>query len=272
MKRLVQAPLILILLFLALGAGAAPARAQSPDDQRFILNFIEDAAVVEDLWVEGQVRWQDLSKGLDSTRIGPVIAFSPLEGAEVGGRIDIVDTDFNPSSQTGLGDTTLFGKWQFIHNPIQFTIGAELFVPTGDEDEGLGTGELDASVFVAVRKNLENAYVNGFLGFRSNSDSNIRSGVDNNGNGLPGPTIRRDGKTSVFLGAGAMFPASAHFSFSLELSVETERFERGDSAVEVMAGGYWFPGEHFSLRAGLGVGLDDGAPDWESVFGAAWHY
>ncbi|MFQ5669456.1 MAG: hypothetical protein ACE5HD_02925 [Acidobacteriota bacterium] len=272
MKIFIPRPAVLhtlsffVSLTLVLSPVPASAQATLDDDRRFIQIFIEDAAIVENAWVEGQVRRRDLQGNNDTFEGGPVLAFSPVDRLEVGGRVNLIDADFGPRSKNGVGDTTVWGKWQIVHNPIQFTVGAELFLPTGDEDDNLGTGEVDAALFAAVRKNLAHAAATGFLGVRSNSDTSV------GGNLGPSFLRDRDGKPSVFLGGGILVPASRHFGLSGELTVETERFEKGDSSVEATAGGYWFIAEHVTLRAGLGIGLDDGAPDWEGIFGLAWHF
>ncbi len=272
-RRILSSALGLTLLLGASGTAAAQstaarsgsASATMEDSRRFLQIFIEDAAVVENGWIEGQVRYQDLSNDSDLLGIGPILAFSPVDGLEVGGRLSLLDVDFpGNNSESGLGDTTVYGKWQFFRNPVQFAVGAELFLPTGDEEKFLGTGEFDAAVFASVRKNLAEAYVTGHFGFRKNNDARVGGDL--------GPVIDLDGKTSIFLGGGVMFPLSDRFALSGELTVETERYEDSDSAVALTAGAYWFAGRGFSLRGGIGLGLDDGAPDVEVIFGAAWTF
>jgi hypothetical protein len=65
---------------------------------------------------------------------------------------------------------------------------------------------------------------------------------------------------------------SDRFGLSGELTVETERYEEADSIVELTGGGYWWVSREFTLRGGLGVGLADGAPDWELIISAVWHF
>ncbi len=256
-------------------ANASPATA-SPDDRRFVQIFIHDAAIVVNLWLEGQLRLQSLSNNDDAFRVGPVFAFSPVDRLEIGGRIDYIDRDVpGGGSESGLGDTTAWAKWQFFHNPVQFTVGVELFLPTGDEDAFLGTGEFDIGVFGAVRKNLDEAYITGYFGFRDNGDSAVGGDV------LPSE-LKLKGDTSIFLGGGVMFPLNDRFALSGELRVETERYEGsgkaekavegGESLIDLTVGGYWYLSKEATLRAGFGIGLDDGAPDWQLIVGFAWHY
>ncbi len=256
----------------ALAADTADQQTASPDDRRFVQLFIQDAALVENGWIEGQVRLQTLSNDDDVFRIGPLVAFSPIDKLEFGARLDFIDRDVTEGngdpgrSESGIGDTTAWAKWQFFHNPVQFTVGVEVFLPTGNEDDYLGSGEFDFGFFGAVRKNLEDAYLTGHFGFRVNGDSTV------DGNDL-------EGDTSIFLGGGVMFPIHERFSLSGELRVETERYDNdlgavphSDSAIDLTVGGYWYATKRSTVRGGVALGLEDGAPDWQFIAGYAWHY
>ncbi|TDI35238.1 MAG: hypothetical protein E2P03_01600 [Acidobacteria bacterium] len=277
--RSISAPVLALATALMLPV-VTPAQSQSagattasPDDRRFIQIFVQDAAIVENLWIEGQMRIQSLSNGDDVFRIGPVFAFSPLDRLEIGGRIDYIDRAVRfDGSESGLGDTTAWAKWQFFHNPVQFTVGVELYLPTGDEDQLLGTGEFDIGVFGAVRKNLDEAYITGYFGFRNNGDATLGADVFNN-------DVRLEGDTSIFLGGGVMLPINDRFALSGELRVETERYEQSvefiegaESLIDLTAGGYWYLSRKATVRAAIAIGLDDGAPDWQLIGGFAWHY
>jgi len=241
------------------------AKTADPDDRRFIKIFTYDAAVVENFWIEGQLSFadgQDFGPGgdVDSFRIGPVFAWSPIDRLEVGARVDYLDRDIpGGGSNSGLSDTNIYAKWQFFHNPVQFAAGMELSLPTGKEDDGLGTGEFDVALFGSVRKNLEQAYITGYFGIRNNQDATIGG-------------ANLDGDTSIFLGGGVMFPINQVFSLSGELRVETERYKQADSFIDLTVGAFWYTTKKTTLRGGLSLGLEDAAPDWELTVGFAWHF
>ena len=257
-----------IILVVAGTVASLPIWAQdlAGDERRFVQIFMEDAAIVENIWIEGQFRFQDLDGADDSIAFGPIFAISPIDNLEVGGHFAFTDIDFGKTSESGITDTTVYAKWQFFRNPVQFSVGAEVNLPTGDEDDLLGTGEFDIAVFGAVRKNLDDVILTGHIGLRSNRDADVGASV------LPGGEVNRDGKTSIFLGGGAMFPVKKRWAVGGELTVETERYEETDSAVEILASGYWFAQENLTLRAGFGVGLADDSPDFEVVFGLVGHF
>jgi hypothetical protein len=237
---------------------ASSAAAGDAGSSRFLQGFIVDAEVTEGWWFEGQGRVQNFAGNADAFRLGPIVAFTLFDKLEVGGRIDYISIDTSSGSESGASDTTAWAKWQFNRNPVQVTVGGEFNIPTGDDGDGTGTGEFDAGVFVAVRKNLAEAYINGYLGLRENSGATIAGSSLN-------------GKSSTFLGGGVIFPATKTLSYSGELTVETERYENTDAMVELTGGVLWDFHERWTLRGGVGFGLDDGSPDWELIFGLAWH-
>jgi hypothetical protein len=240
----------------------------APDDRRFLQIFTYDAAVVENFWIEGKLR---ASKGydgafgqsdFDSLRLGPVFAWSPIDRLEVGARIDYLDRDIpGGGSNSGLSDTNIYAKWQFFHNPVQFAAGMEISLPTGKEDDGLGTGEFDIALFGSVRKNLEQAYITGYFGIRNSQDSTLFNSP-----------VPLEGDTSIFLGGGVMFPINQVFSLSGELRVETERYKQADSFIDLTVGAFWYTTKKTTLRGGLSLGLEDAAPDYELTVGFAWHF
>lgn len=244
------------------------AKTAAPDDRRFLQIFTYDAAVVENFWIEGKLRASSGYDGVfgqgdfDSFRLGPVFAWSPVDRLEVGARIDYLDRDIpGGGSNSGLSDTNIYAKWQFFHNPVQFAAGMEISLPTGKESEGLGTGEFDVALFGSVRKNLEQAYITGYFGIRSNQDATIFNSP-----------VALDGDTSIFLGGGVMFPINQVFSLSGELRVETERYDQADSFIDLTVGAFWYTTKKTTLRSGLSLGLEDAAPDWELTVGFAWHF
>ena len=242
-------------------ARAISDRTATLDDRRFIQIFTYDAAVVENFWIEGQVR---LTSDPDSFRVGPVFAWSPIDRLEIGGRIDYLDWD-EPGGGSGLSDMDVWAKWQIFHNPVQFSVGLDLSLPTGKEEDFLGTGEFDIGVFGSVRKNLEQAYITGYFGIRANSDAKLGP------RGTP-LEVNLDGDTSIFLGGGVMFPLNDRFSLSGELQVETERYKGSSSFIDLTVGAFWYVTKKTTLRGGLAFGLEDAAPDFELTVGFAWHF
>src|SRR5262245_40180524 len=135
-------------------AQQTPSAPASASEHRLFLRFVEDGAVTSSFWLEGQVGMQTNSQGVDSSvrgageanlwRAGGVFAFNVAEDFEFGGRIFFLERDpDNGSSDTGLSDMDLWGKIRIATEPLDFTLGLLVNLPTGDEDEFLGTGEVN---------------------------------------------------------------------------------------------------------------------------------
>jgi hypothetical protein len=237
-------------------------------DHRLFLRYVEDAAVVPSFWLEGQFGLTTNSSGVDSStrgageanllRLGGVFAFNVAEDFEFGGRIFWLERDpDNGSSDTGLGDMDLWGKIKVATDPVDLTFGLLLSLPTGDEDEFLGTGETNVEFFGGVRQDLSSFSWTAHGAVRINQDPDF-------------PNVSVEGNTSILLGGGAIFPLGKHWALTAETAFETERFEGTDNSWQAGGGFDWRWGEAFMVRAAAFAGLTDGAPDLEAIGSFVW--
>ncbi len=256
----------MISTLLAVAALAAlPAAAQStptsPYDRLF-LSFAEDATVVPNQWWEGQLEYVD-GDGVDTTLGRVVVAFQPVRRLEVGGRVGFGSTDTGPGLPDGRGATDLdvWGKYHLgtFGDDTELAAGGLVTVPTGDNTAGLGQDSFGAEGFLAVRQRLQRAIITGNLGFRFNDDGNV-FGVD------------LQGKTSAFLGVGAIVPIADEVSFVGEARVESARFEGGETDFRVLGGVNWRLTNRGMLRGAIAVGLTDGAPNAQFLAGYAANF
>lgn len=260
--------LTLILSFIFLTSSFS--LAEENQQYRFFQLFVEDAAIVPTQWWEAQVRY--VSSGeyrsvnitdSDTLAFSPIVAFALRDALEVGAILSVEDIDygFNQKSSSGLSDTDIYAKYRIKKEPIDLTFGALATLPTGDEDEGRGTGKLNLEIFGSARKALEKGTViTGILGFRFNRDATLLERVDLNA------------KTSVLLGGGLIYPLTKSLAFSGEITIESERYEGVDSDIRVTPGLQFKAFKNSLLRVGAGVGLSDGAPDFEAIFSYAYTF
>lgn len=255
---------------------ASTAAAGTTDSMRLIQGFFTDAAIANQWW-EGQIRYQSGAfppiQDADGMRIGGVLAINVFKNVELGGRVAFGDYDLdNPvnrggdsfDGESGATDMDVFAKWRVMDGDIKVAVGGSLTLPTGSEDDGLGTGEVVPAVFGAVRGDLSSGNRGTFtgvahLGFRVNKDAEIFN-------------QDFDAKTSVFLGAGVLVKLTNTFGWTAELNVETERFEGFDSDIRLTGGAHWDVSKHQTLRGGVGFGLADGAPDFELIGSYVYHF
>ncbi len=228
-------------------------------DRRLFQRFIEDAAVVPGGWIEGQLDFQNLPDDSDRLFIGPLIAFKISDEIEAGLRFGFlrVDDDSGPEG-SGLSDIDLYAKYRFPAWRGQAAIGALLKLASGDEEDGLGTGEKDLEIFTAWRADLEAVTLTANVGVRLN--------------GSPDPPVPRT-EDSLLLGGALILPASSGLSFVIEATYESERFKHADPDARLTLGFQSLRGDPGGgFRAALAIPLSDGAPDYELIGGAIFVY
>ncbi len=264
---------IAIILFFIFSSFSLVA-AGSNQQYRFFQFFVEEASIVPTQWWEGQFRF--ISDGQyrsinipdsDTLAFSPIIAIAPWDNIEIGIIFSIEDIDYDIApwrdiGGSGLSDTDIYGKYKLKTEPFEFTLGALATLPSGDEDEGRGTGKVNVELFGSSKKDYGDFIITGIFGLRLNRDAEILARDI-----LPGLRmgVRLDAKTSVLLGGGIIFPFSDNLAFSGELSVESERYDQIDSDIRLTPGIQFKTFENSLLRAGLGIGLSDGAPDFEVI-------
>ncbi len=251
-------------------ASAQPSRATSiGNDHRLFQRFIEDGAVAENVWLEGQFRFQSFDDA-DVFSIQPIVAATFAEDFEIGGRFGIATVDpERGDSESGFMDLDLFGKIRLTTKPTQFSAGLLLDLPTGDEDKSirLGTGEMDVAFFGGIRHDFGSMSLVGNAGLRINQDPDVTDPDVLNAGGLS-RSMEPEGETSISLGGGLLFAMTERLAGILELSYETERIDGLGSDLRVTLGGDYRLQESFGIRVAGAAGQDDGAPDFELIFSA----
>ena len=261
-----RAAAILASLILASAPVSAQTVSRGPSsmgvdqsDRRLFQRFIEDAAVVPGGWVEGQLYYQNLPDDSDRQFIGPLIAFKISDEIEAGLRFGFlrVDDDSGPDG-SGLSDIDLYAKYRFPAWRGRAALGALLKLASGDEEDGLGTGEEDLEFFAAWRGDLEAVTLTANVGVRFN--------------GNPDPPVPRT-EDSFLFGGAVILPASSRLSFVIEASYESERFKNAEPDARLTLGFQRLKGDPGGgFRAAFAIPLSDGAPDYELIGGAIFVY
>lgn len=257
-----------VVLTAALGtATAQPARSRTIDnDHRLFQRFIEDGAVVENIWMEAQFRVQSFEDS-DVLSITPLLAGSFAEDFEVGGRIGIVSVDPEISgSERGFSDLDLWGKIRLTTKPTQFSVGLLFEMPTGDEDKSLrlGSGELNVGFFGGLRHDFESASLVANAILRVNQDPDVDDPDVLRALGLPGQR-EPEGETSVGVGGALLFSMTPRVSGILEATYETERIDNFGADFRVTLGGDFRSTDILGIRMGVTAGAGDAAPDYELI-------
>ena len=269
----------LSLAIVALGAAAAgtaraadpstttsvPTKAPSGIADRLFLSFAQDAAIVPSQWWEGQIEYDDRAPNFPvNAFIGrAVVAFQPWKNIEIGGRVGLGNTSANDDLPSGTGATDLdaYAKYYFGNalDHTDFTAGLLLTIPTGDDHSGLGFNSFAEQIFGGVRYRLDNALIGGHVGLRLNGNGSFQ-GVD------------LTGKTSFELAGNVVIQTTKTVGVVGEIRVETERFDGQDSIVEALAGVNWKAFGRGMIRAALGGGLTDAAPNFRVIASYAYTF
>lgn len=256
--------LLTVLMLLSPFAARAQTGGTGTDTtaDRLFLSFIEDTALADRQWWEGQAEFTDgYAEVIDLTVVRGVVAFQPWSRVELGGRMGFGSTDTPSSSPDGSGATDLdvWGKYRFGggSGSTEFAVGGVATIPTGDDTAGLGFDAFSVSAFGALRQKLERGVLAAHAGVRFNGDGQIL-GVG-----------ELDGETSAMIGAAWIVPLSDRFTAVGEADFEDGRFSGADSALRALGGINWRLGGDGLLRGAIAFGLTDGAPDAQLILGYA---
>jgi len=151
-----------------------------------------------------------------------------------------IDVDGQPS-HAGLGDLAFALKYQFPRLEaldLHSAVGAELSVPTGDEDRGLGAGDPGGAMFVALQRDIDRwSFVTDFV-IEVQRHESPRYGWD---------------------GAAVFRPGEAPLYTMLGLNVEWE--PSGESGTSLVPG-LEYELDDVSLGLGVPIGLNEEAQDF----------
>jgi hypothetical protein len=263
------------------GLGAPAAQTTETklvtNENRLFQRFIEDGAVTDNVWLEGQFRYQSTDarviddgdverRDADIYSLGAILAVNVAEDLEFGGQLGFRTLNPDPGDpETGLTDLDLYGKIRFTTEPTQVAAGILLKLPTGDEDESpsFGTGEVDVAFFGGVRHDFGRSSLVASFGLRINQDP--EPDLDPNVPGL-------EGETSISLGGGYLLALTSNLVGVIEASYETERIDRSGSDFRLTLGADYRRGKSFGIRGAVVGGLGDFAPDLEIVASGVFYF
>ena len=165
-------------------------------------------------------------------------------------------------NQSGLNDLTVAGRYLLLEEPALVSAGAYVTLPIGSED--IGASRFNFGAFGASRYALENGIVlTGNIGldfFETTTVKAIETGSIYDGTYNLEFKKETGYENSVHIGLGGIYPVNPDMNAIGELVIQTE-----GEYMMLSAGGEMLKGPG-RIRAMIGLGLDDGAPDFQ-VFG-----
>ncbi|PIE71887.1 MAG: hypothetical protein CSA22_00580 [Deltaproteobacteria bacterium] len=224
-----------------------------------------DGAVIVGNWLSGEFRYQRYDQDIDALVLGQTFAtaFPRLPLLELGGRFWVINADYDDTDdEFGIGDIDCWGKYQFLSSgPLQVSGGMMLSLPLGSDKvlHPRATGAINMELFTAARYQVSREIIAiGHFGIRKNGDMDID---------LAGVDWELDGEIQLELGGGVLVDLTPTLNVSAELNFASEPYDSSDNDIELTGGAEYLLQQNMSLTAGLGLGLDDGAPEAELIVG-----
>jgi hypothetical protein len=180
------------------------------------------------------------------------VKYGIMDNWEIG--FDVPYLNISPDegdSQSGIGDMNIWTKYRFLDeskNCMGLAAGVNVKLATGDEDEGLGSGETDWMPFIMATFKPADQFVLG-----------AKVGYDIIGE--PEGVEVDDSWVGTIWGGYMVKP---NVGIVAELHGNTQE---GKDPLSLDAGITYGASENVGLTAGAGVGLNDAAADWH-IFAA----
>ncbi len=246
MKRTVLT-IVLISLFYVSGIFA---QGDTQDDVHLFQTFFRDAPISTVPYGDFGLIY-NVFEGFKTLTIGGRGGYPINPKFELGAQLGFLNVSpDNGDGESGISDLQAVGKYNLLSETTNLSAGGLITLPIGNDD--VGQGDLNFGAFGALRHPLQNGIVlTGVLGLdfieTETVDFNPFTGeVDKD----------TDYESSFLIGGGVIYPASPQLNLVGELNIQTE----GDFIM--LSGGIDYKLQMGSrIRGGLGLGLDDGAPD-----------
>lgn len=209
---------------------------------RTFQNFFLEGSHVGSVYGDVGFDFSDFDGG-NVINLGGQVGFPIGRSFELGVALDFITIDPEVgNNRSGLSDLAVIGRYLVSQGETDISVGGGLTLPVGDEDVGQGEG-ININVFGALRH-----MANRKLGI---------TGVF----GVDFIEQNDDYDASLRLGGGLIYRSSPKLQLIGELSFLT------DVEYALLSFGVDYRlNSGARLRPALGLGVDDGAPDFELLF------
>ena len=235
---------ILFCVLLVLSLVNLPLQAQNLDNVKLFQSYFYDTPITKVIYGEGGLEYGSYD-GWSATRIGVQGGYPYNQKFEIGADIDYLSISPDEGDgESGLSDLAIFGRYLLkTDKKNSFSAGGMLTLPIGSKD--IGQGALDFGAYGAMRHLLENGMI--VTGTAALIFDETKWGDES------------DRDNYLRLGGGVIYPMDPKTAIVGELVMQTE----GDYMM--LSGGVDYKMGDGTLRGGIGLGLDDGAPDFTFI-------
>jgi hypothetical protein len=244
--------LLLILLVFAFGTTFSQ---DTKDDVKLFLSFPFDSPITKTMYGEAGLHYASYD-GFSNMLIGAQGGYGINPNLEVDARVSFAKlSPEEGDGESGLSDIFVAGRYLLPIKNLKAAAGGYVTLPIGKEE--VGGGKLNFGAFAALRHPLSSGMViTGNVGINFVEIKKIDYDFDPN---TFKTTTKEtsDYENSIRLAAGLIYPVNPQLNVVGEWFMETEidyMMISGAADYKLSPTG--------RLRGGLGLGLDDGAPDF----------
>jgi hypothetical protein len=228
--------------------------------------------ITDDAGTQGQGRFQlevngqydhDKESGITTTggQVAAALTFGITDTIDLAVGIPYLWTkeksDLVDSSESGISDATLDIKLRLYEKDgLSFAVKPGLSFPTGDEDKGLGAGNMGYHLYLIGTKETGPWTFLANLGY-------IRNGAD-------GDT---DEKNIWHVSVGATYALNSHWKVAANAVAEQNTDKDGDNdPISAVAGVIYSPAKNIDLDLGMKKGITSSATDWSLLAGVTYRF
>jgi hypothetical protein len=237
-------------LLLNIGLSQAQTKYET-DNVRLFQTFFQDAPIAENPYGEGFFQYSAFDGEVSSIDLAVQAGFPVAAKIQLTGGLGFrsIDLPAPQNSQSGITDLTASGRYLVLPGPTAISVGALATLPIGSEDVLEGT--FDFSAFGSLRHHLpSNLVITSTFGLEFTEVKNAKF------NPTTGK-LEDDRQTGALIAGGLVYPFPSGLNLVTELNIRTEGdyvLLTGGLDYKLMSGG--------RVRGGIGIGLDDGAPNF----------
>ena len=243
---------VFFFLIFMLTSGLLFAQSSTFDDVHLFQNFLKDAPVDTIPYGEGGFQWASYEYA-SSFGFGVQGGYPINPQIEIGAALGFVSVSPDKGDGVnGISDLMVTGRYKIANLLPKKSIlsaGGYLTLPIGSED--IGASKFNLGFFGSLRHPINNEIViTGILGLDFLETKTYK---------IEGTTLKEDTEyeTSFLIGAGSIYRMNRELALIGELNIMTE----GDYIL--LTGGADYKLQMGSkVRGAIGIGLDDGAPDF----------
>ncbi|HNW60836.1 MAG TPA: hypothetical protein PKI62_14240 [bacterium] len=247
---------LLVVVMFCMLLPATMVLAQKTDGVHLFQNFFSDAVVATNPYGEAGLGYNSYD-GFSAITAGAQGGYPVNEKLEVGVGVHYMNFSYDQEgvdSQGGLADPYVGVRYQLTPGPTKFAVGGYATLPVGSED--IGQGNLNFGAFGAVRHQLDQFTLTGTVGLNFYEVKTYEdSYFDFDKMEVVQGKEKTEHKNYISLGVGGIYPVNKNLAAVGELVMHTE----GDFMM--LSAGLDYNMGNVRYRGGLGLGLDDGAPD-----------